>query len=308
MPTKSVYVPPKHLSTKAGVKFDTYRFYLQCIKDSLIEAYEDWNYFARACANSTQTLQGLGNHDEDWIERFLKIAWNTEYLLYVDVGDPEIVRINNQWLPIQSYYCIYAACEALAYAIDGSKANSHQKALKKASAFFVNKSLTPWDKAYKGPIGKKHNAHQPVNFPSGTQPPHNLQRSNVDPTSMLATCLRAEHTHRVDTLWGGKKQSGPWKYEFDPGRTTLLHFLYRLRLKANYQEVDLFVSNAPDDEIIGFAESLRTISSWTLSYVEIVLMRKCKKELILKFASNYVSMNKRAEFLIERTEEYVTLI
>lgn len=308
MPIKIVYVPPPHLATEAGVKFETYRFYLQCISDCMSNVYTNWKGFATACASSTKTLQGMGKVNEDWIERFLKIAWNTEYLLYVNVGDPDLVRINNQWLPIQSYYAVYSACEALTYAIDGAMAKSHQKTLRKASAFFIGKGLSPWDKAYKGPLGKKKNAHQPVNFPIGMQPPHNLQRSNVDPISMLATCLQAEHSHRVDNLWVSKKQTECWKYVFDPGYTTLLHFLYRLRVKSNYQEVDLFLSEAPDHEIIGFANSIRRICSWTLSYAEIVLMRKCKKKRILDFAKNYLSMNKRADILKERTAEYAVLI
>jgi hypothetical protein len=236
------------------------------------------------------------------------MAWNTEYLISVDVGDPDLVRINNQWLPIQAYYAVYSACEAMTYAVDGAVAQGHQKALRKASAFFVNRALTPWDKAYTGALGKKRNGHTPVNFPAGLQAPHNLQRLNVDPAAMLATCLQAEHAHRVDDTWVSKKETGRWKYDFNPGYTTLLHFLYRLRIKSNYEEVDLFLSQAPEHEIIGFANTIRQVCSWTLTYAEIVLMRKCTKKRILDFANAYLAMNKKAENLEKRTAEYSSVI
>jgi len=242
--------------------------------------------------------------DKAWIDRFVKIAWNTEYLLCMGPDDPELIRISNQWTPVQAYFSVYACSEAVAYAIDGGKADGHRKALRKVTDYFVKNGMSPWDKTFKGPLGKTKNEHEPVNFPDNLTIPHNLSRRNVDPLEMIAKCLKAEHSHRVDDLWKSRKREGVYKYEFDPGYTGLLHFLYRLRIKSNYKEVDLFVAEAPEENIRGFARCMQEFCCWTLLYMEIMLIRKCTKHYLLGLAEKYRSVNPHAKRLKERTDFY----
>lgn len=94
------------------IRFETYRNYLTAIRNYLIESYGDWNRFAIFCIENVASLQSKPGLDSAWIERFMKLAWNTEYLLSSEPPEPEIVRINNQWTPIQCYYAVYSAAEA----------------------------------------------------------------------------------------------------------------------------------------------------------------------------------------------------
>ena len=284
------------------IKFETYRFYLQCICDYLREKYTNWKTFGRECFRHTQTLKGMRSFDEHWIERFMKISWNTEYLLSANAGDPELMRINNQWTPIQCYYTVYAACEAVAYALDSQKANGHHKTLRKVSDYFVRSGLSPWDKAFKEARGKKGNEHKPVNFPEHITIPSNLQRRNVVPIQMIAKCLKAEHSHRIDDLW--QRRCGIYKYQFDPGYTSLLHFLYRLRIKSNYKEVDLFVTEAPEENIRSFSRSIGFLTFWTLLYAESIIIRKCRKRYLIGAAEKYLTINQKADRLEKRIDFY----
>ena len=294
-------------SSKTEIKFETYRYYLECICNYLISNFDDISNFISVCYRLSKNIQGMQIIDGLWLDRFMKIAWNTEYLLNQDTQDVELIRINNQWSPIQAYFGVYAGCEALSYVIDGNKADGHIAALKKATNFFINTGIAPWDKAYKGSRGKGGSEQKPINFPSNLEVPHNLQRSNTDALSMIAKCLKAEHSNRIDDLWDGKRNKGIFKYKFDPGYTSLLHFLYRLRLKSNYKEVDIFLTKALDSQIIGFNNSLKTFCSWTLSFIEVILMRKCKKDFIIKLAETYLQINPKALSLQNRIECYKKL-
>lgn len=304
MPLRSDYVPSNNQVTEARIKFDTYRFYLNCVCQHLITEYSNWEGFVSLCIQQTRSLQGMQQIDHRWIDRFMKIAWNTEYLLYLDARDPEILRINNQWTPIQSYFAVYAACEALSYVIDGTKSDGHQKAIRKATHYFVNSGLSPWNKAYQGCLGRRRSSHLPLNFPRNFTIPHNLRRSNIDPVGMTARCLRAEHIHRVDDQWDRRRPRGTRKHEIDPGCTSLLHFLYRLRIKSNYEEINIFVSDAPEVNIRDFTNCLRQFCTWTISYIEVILMRKCTKRLILDLSNAYLSVNPRATDLKARMNYY----
>ncbi len=98
-----------------------------------------------------------------------------------------------------------------------------------------------------------------------------------------------------ETQW-----STVYKYEYDPGHTGILHFLYRLRIKCNYEEIDTFVIKAPESDIVNFANNLLNICSFTLLYLEANLIRKCRKAYILEIGHNYLKMNPDAKRLQKR--------
>ncbi len=284
------------------IKFETYRFYLECIRQYLLQEYNNWKSFGQKCISSTGRVQGISGFDEAWMERFLKISWNTEYLSTLGAKDPELLRINNQWVPIQIYYAVYACAEALAYVLDGEKADGHQKAMRKVTNYFIQSGLSPWDKAYHGPRGKSRQQHRPTNFPKGLRIPHNLQRRDVSPLEMLAKCLKAEHSNRIKELW--KKEMSIYQYKYNPGYTGLIHFLYKLRIKSSYKEVDIFVSKAPEENIRSFTESIVLLCFWTLLYMEIIIIRKCKKKFLLELGKKYLQLNPNADQLQDRLQFY----
>ena len=109
-----------------------------------------------------------------------------------------------------------------------------------------------------------------------TNLPSNLQMNDVIPHEFIATCLRAEHKHRIDENF--VKRKGKFKKYYNPGLTSLLHFFYRLRIKSNYRDIDLFITASRDDIIMEFADSLKEIVFWFLLLSEIYLIRRFKKQ------------------------------
>lgn len=287
------------------IRFETYLNYLTAIRNYLIESYGDWNGFAIQCFENIASLQSKPGLDSAWIERFMKLAWNTEYLLSSEPPEPEIVRINNQWTPIQCYYAVYSAAEAYCCALDGQKSDGHTPTLRKMTAHLIKTGMAPWNLAYHGPQGRDKNQARPLNFPQDLRLAHNLQRHDVQPIGLIARCLKAEHTHRIDERHISQSTKGRRpKAVIDPGDTGLLHFLYRLRIKANYQKMDIFLAAPSTDRSREFFEALRMVCNWSLTMMEITLARRCRPASIFAMADRYLKINPRAGGLIDRFKFY----
>lgn len=290
------------------IRFETYRNYLTGIRSYLTETYQDWEQFADIWTEKTRTLQRNPNLDLTRIERFMKLAWNTEFLLSSGQSEPEMIRINNQWTPIQCYYAIYTATEALCYALDGQKFDKHAKTLRRATEYFTKCGLAPWNLAFTGAHGKNRKEAQPKNFPEDTKIAHNLQRYGFQSAGMIAKCLKVEHSHRIDERYEQQgKDKRLRRFEIDPGDTGILHFLYRLRVKANYRNMDLFLASSSTNDSVEFTRSLMTVCTWTLIKVEIALARKCRPDRLIEMADRYVKINPRADRLIERRNLYSSI-
>lgn len=287
-------------------RFSTYWNYLAQLERLLRDQYGDWRKFGRTVLHSTRKLRPDPSLDRHHVRRFLRLAWNTEYLLSAGGDDPEMLQLANHWAPVQGYYAVYCAAEAAAYALNGSPPGSHRKTLRVMTDYLVKSGPVPWNFAYKGPRGRQgeQDLRRPVNFPEGIEPAHNLRRSGVAPEQVLATCLRAEHDHRIDDGWQDKKTSGCYKYEYEPDDTGLLHFLYRLRTKANYKGVDLFLADVSENQVLGFNRGIQTFVGWTMLLLEVVVLRRIGKNDLTELGEEYLDTNPEAGQLGERIAFY----
>ena len=293
-----------HIDADDLRRFETYRNYLQRFCSLSRSEHPTWLTLAQACVAGTQALQPVGSLDASWVRRFMGIAWNTECLLNSVPEGADLLRVHNAWLPVQAYYTVYAAAEALSYVIDGEKADGHTKALRKATAFLVKGPLAPWNLAYRGAKGSSGKQHRQMNFPPDLKPEHNLAGAGASDIGVIATCLKAEHQNRIKEDYKG---SGKRQYEYDPGVTGLLHFLYRLRIRSNYRGIDVFLVNAGADAHRSFRESLLCVVRRTLTYFEVVLLRKCRRSTLTEMADAFVGRNRLAEQLKNRFVAYKKL-
>lgn len=95
--------------------------------------------------------------------------------------------------------------------------------------------------------------------------------------------------------------------DFDPGPTTLLYLAYRLRIKANYDEMDLYISQSSEREILEFDSYLTSFCQYTMIVFEIILARKITKETLTEFAKDYLRSNPLAKKLESRIKLYSKL-
>lgn len=296
-------------SSPAVKGFQTYLNYLSAVRDYFREAYGTFDRYCQQALTETRRLKGDKTLDRERVRRFLRLAWNTEHLLHESGGeDAEIQRLNNHWAPVQAYYAAYCAAEAAGYVLDRSPPGSHGKALRKVTEYARRLSLPPWDIVAIGALGKDRKGIKVRGLEPGTEIPNNLQSLDVDPAGMIAKCVSAEHKHRINDAWTSRKQAGCYKYEFEPDPTGLLHFLYRLRIKANYREVDVFLAGASERDVLDFGRRLRFLVVLALILCEVVAIRKIGKREFLGFAQEYLDKNPAADVLKRRTKMYERLV
>lgn len=259
------------------IGFDVYENYLDNIVRNIKLEYK--NKFLAAVAQNTSSMKGGNGFSLEYIKRFLFLGWNTECLVKINdsLPDVELLRINNQWKPIQVYYSIYSVCEATYHALTNQKIESHAGCLRHMSEYLSKSPHKPWSYAFIGYQGNKRvpRTIKPINFTKGLIIPSPLQRNSASSEETIACCLQAEHRNRIRDFRPQKKQ---YKYLHDPKHTTLLHFLYRLRIKSNYKDVEIFLAKAPEGKIRSFSSNLTSICKYTNALCEIIILRRIGKK------------------------------
>lgn len=275
--------------------FHTYQNYLSCFMKHIKDEYSDPQTLFEFLWQKVNPSKSTLDIDIKNLRRFLFIAWNTEFLSGLnDSQSAEILKINNQWKPVQVYYSVYSMGEALSYVMDGTMTESHSKCIDKLNSWLVESlKIAPWCLAYSG---TQRNGLNSVNFPGTVQRESNLKISEADPLGMISTCLRAEHNKQIEEfiprkltiaqqLRGEKKKL---KLDYDPSYTTLLDFLYRLRIKSNYKDAEIFIMDAPDEHIKGFSKNISNLVFCTLMLFEIYIIKRWDKDEFIKLANEYI--------------------
>lgn len=288
------------------VAFDIYENYLESIINLIKVKYQA--KFITSMASVTQDIKPNTSLSIDYIKRFLFLGWNTECLVKINdaIPDVELLRVNNQWKPIQVYYSIYSLCEAAYYSITTQKLESHTKCLKAMSEYLSRKPFNPWSYTFTGYLGnaKKLRTIVPNNFNTGIVIPNSLKRNDITDEEVLACCLQAEHRNRIKDY--KKSKNGTLKYMYNPGHTSILHFLYRLRIKSTYKNVGIFLAKAPDKKIVNFSKNLTLVCTYTNVLFETIIARRIGKKQMLEVMEEFAKKHKNTKPIAERLEKYKT--
>lgn len=202
--------------------------------------------------------------------------------------DSEIVRLANSWGAVQAYYVLYGAVQALIVAEGGSRPGSHEPTKRQYVDLWTSRrtQIAPWTLAatapgtrLAGPEGILSGPGRPLDLEL-----HPWAAWEGDEAwDIAAKALRSTRQALVDDRLtkarreklSGKKRA--WRAERDaclaadrkPGReprsvrltvaerrdiadrvrpATLADYLYRLRIKANYEDVSVF-SHGPTSDL-----------------------------------------------------------
>lgn len=226
--------------------------------------------------------------DEEQVKRSLDAAWGSELLLALTgaYAPQDLLGVSNSWVAIQAYYACYHATQALVVAKGNPRPTSHPKTQKMFVDAWVTppRDLAPWS------LGASHNGYENLPGGHVVKESVH-QWSALDAEKSLDLVCKALRTTRQDFLIEARKkerhakrkaQRKAWdeaealrlaqgkkprkKKEFPlplltaaektaiDARTKpfgVLHYLYRLRIKAQYEDSTLF-SEGPETH----AESL----------------------------------------------------
>ena len=292
------------------IAFDVYANYLNNWVSFIESRYKNYDYFIYDALAKTTKIQGNRGLDIEYIRRFLYLGWNTEDLVSVNdknISSSDIIRVNNQWKPIQVYYSIYSLSEAAAYSLVNVKTESHSKCLNNVSLFLKKINIPPWNMGFTGYLGNRKitTSISPINFTPTIRIPNSLTRVSANAEEIIACCLRAEHRNRIREHERAKNEC--FKYLYDPGFTTIFHFLYRLRIKSNYKEVEIFLSDAPENLITSFSENLTKINRYTNTLLEILIFKKIGRNKLIQLMGEFIDKFNKKSIIGARMAKYSKL-
>ncbi len=210
-----------------------------------------------------------GTHPDQTQARVsLNHAWGTELILNVTsryAQEDELVGLSNTWIAVQVYYTLYHGTQALLAMHGYKRPEAHSKTQRMFSDLWVTKpnELAPWslgvgpEGVLNGPVGREldlgiHSwtgCNQENCWDLAAKALRTTRDDAVEDS--LRKFREAKHKERRK-LYQEKGQVGlvprPHLSQAEKQKTvdnirpySMLDFLYRLRLKSNYEEAAVFV-------------------------------------------------------------------
>ena len=270
------------------------------------------------------------NFDVDQARTCLQTAWGTEALLLMTgevFQEEEAIRLSNNWLAVQTYYVMYHCAQALHVAQGHPRPENHQKTQNAFHNQWVDRRglLQPWTVGY-GPMGAINLPHD-VNVDHNVHPWSSCEGYNIWSlfTKALMTTRRDEilekHRKKRESMkkalrqcWELKEtarigqEKRPRKQPVFPlpllttdekrgieGSTrafTLIDYIYRLRIKTNYEDSNMFIDGPEDGYQSALVRSaFYSIASGTLFLYENAIKATIGRELLRQWASSWSERN-----------------
>jgi hypothetical protein len=267
------------------------------------------------------------NFDIDQARTCLQSAWGTEALLLM-TGDvfreDETIRLSNNWSAIQTYYVMYHCVQALHVAQGHPRPETHSRTQNAFHNQWANRPgfIHPWTYGY-GPSGFI-NLPNDVNVDLSIHAWSSCEGHNIWSlyTKALMTTRRYEVLEKNLSLRGNKKKAlrRSWEQEeavrISNGKRprkqpvfplpllttdhkreidasirafTLIDYIYRLRIKTNYEDSNMFIDGPEDsDQSALIRSAFYIIASGTLflyeTAIKAIVGRPCLTEWAVRWA------------------------
>ena len=221
----------------------------------------------------------------------LRNSWATEALLSASrvFGGPELLGFANHWAPVQAYYAIYQALNALAVMVRGSPPKTHssmQSWIADQLSSPASPFVYPWSARVSGPVGN----YVFTDFLGGEPDPAVSNLATPTPENagdLLAKAVSTTRDRMIDELkpkWlqdektahGARRKNMPSillatrSGALRP--TTLVDLVWRMRHRSNYREADAFVTGAlTEDDATDFHSAMSDLVAGALLTVEIFI-------------------------------------
>jgi hypothetical protein len=226
------------------------------------------------------------------IKKLLFNAWNTELVLALPASiSAEFIKFANHWSPVQAYYALYLALQAYFRSI-GMQAppRDHAASLNTISAQIC--VFPPfWNVCCSGEPTLK--GAQYPNIPSGVVVKDISPLTTPAPQEfwdwygmLLRTTRKRQFEKKLrDSGRQFKTKGGRPRKRFTAQQkrqvlaalrpTTVFDFLYRLRIRSNYEDADAFIlGTMSQTDAREFNEALQAVTASTLFLIELHIARR----------------------------------
>jgi len=293
------------------LKFSVYVHYLAAVGAVIRSSFTSTREMGRTLIATPQfqKLKTRTSFDRDLLEKFLRNAWFTEIQARIPRKMAEVIPYANHWLAVQMYYCIYLAVRAyFLAAFDQKIPESHEAALKSFAAEVMSRPAlfaSPW-------------CMLAVDDPDVTTPTiRNCPKTDLKAINPLvqpvgdniwhltALFLRTTRQRRLEKSIAGWKEKNKRKAIRSGERaklvdglrpTTLMDALYRLRIRSNYEDADLYLTGSASeaDAIIYFDSCSRILKSGLMNF-ELLIAKLIGKDQYGDIVADF-SMRERSNF------------
>ena len=243
-------------------KFAVYVHYLEATSSVIQASYKTTRDMARAIASTPQfdKLRLNAEYDALSLEKFLRNAWFTEIQARIPRGMPEVIAYANHWLAVQIYYSIYLAMRAFfVVAFDRTVVESHEAGLRAFAAEVASRPRLfglPWCVLAVG--DPEVTTPDVKNCPKKELESVNplIRLHGDDCWNLVALFLRTTRQRRLRAAVDSWKQKNKRKVIRRAERdvllkslrpTSLMDALYRLRIRSNYEDADLYLTGGASE-------------------------------------------------------------
>lgn len=276
----------------------------------------------------TYTEPVRGTPDLGALRRSLTNAWGTEFLLalnYRFAREDDLVRLTNAWAVVQAYYVHYHATHALLAARGRQRPPTHEKTQAVfADTWAGRRVFIPPCSFGVGPQGLS-NAPPGIEIDPRL---HSWSACDeITCWSLAAVALRTTRNEDVEKRKGAwrerkrRERRQAWQHEEQERLTqgarprreppdslprltpdehqviersvrthTVMDYLYRLRVKANYLDASMFTEGPRDkDESRGLLQDLKDLAANVLLVHEMHVLAELGKERFLEVARGWAS-------------------
>lgn len=313
-------VTNESVDSDAARALTTYRNYLSALSGFVRTKYGSGQDEYQSLLVTQRALVGFGRITRARTVRMSKVrellfnAWHTEVVLGLpnSLLDPGLIRFTNQWAPVQAYYAVYSLWRVW-FLIEAVGVGSHTEILRSASTVVRQRRVFPAPWSYSCTGGHLLSDANHVGFPSQEIRDRNslsTPRSDVADDDWVAKTLRTTRRffleQRVER-WKRENRTragAPYRRIPPAARqrirqqlygTTLFDFLYRLRIRSNYRDVDDFVSGQLSNaDAKRYLMSLVSFTRATMFLLESIIQEKMPAGAYDGFAREFLSVPERA--------------
>ncbi len=291
-----------------------------------LQAYED--LCERVTAAGSMSAAPIPNTNHDQVRRILENGWGTELLIILGesiIKDDDLVRVSNNWSAVQCYYTAYHATQALVVATGQARAESHPKTQKQFASLWANRSynIAPWT------LGATSSGYRniPTSINLDANIHSWTACTNITSWSLACKALKTTRQDAFPEALRKKRDSKraanrkAWQEEEmaririgrKPGRgptfkvpqltdiekqdaqngvrpATLIDYLYRVRIKTNYEDSAMF-TDGPEDGAVSneIRNHLCVLSATTLLLHEMHIAPLVGKQRFIEWVRHWVA-------------------
>lgn len=281
--------------------FITYKNYLLGLNYLLDSIYPDYP----SIVTQLKSVQPRTDIDLQKVRGLLLNSWNSELLLnFPDLLQDDFLKFSNHWSPVQSYYSIYLAFRALIVAKNINARGDHTTTLQViVSNFIQGEKLLPLPWALL--CNNKGFQNLPQNIlPNQINPlknPYHFHTNQKRLWNLLYLFTKTTRERIIEEKCQEWKDKNPTKRgrrkKLPAGQrekiaqglrpVSIFDCFYRLRIRSNYKDVDIFILGSTTPETKHYFDALCNITDKTLFLIENYLWKYLGKKTMDNIINEY---------------------